>query len=80
MSEQAQSAALAAASAATEAAGALITYGREGGAIDSPHHHDMLYPLVDASRLALEAFREARGELDSDDGQLLAALIHWIEA
>lgn len=76
MSEQSQIKALAAAQAATEATGALLTYGREGGAIEAGNRHDMLYPLVDAARLALDA----QGLIEGDDGQLYAALVKWINA
>jgi len=81
MSEQAQTMALAAAHAAAESIGALITYGREGGAVDDAIHYDMLYPLADALRLSIEAVAAARGPAHaSDDDELLCALVKWIEA
>jgi len=80
VSEQAQIKALAAAGTATAGIAALITFGREGGDVDSAVHYDILYPLARALRLALESVRDARGSLDGDDGQLLAAAIHWIES
>lgn len=80
MSEQAQTKALAAAQTATDAIGALITYCREGGAVDDAVHYDMLYPLADALRIAIEAVAAARGDAHaSSDDQLLCALVKWIE-
>ncbi|MES2494602.1 MAG: hypothetical protein V4618_00680 [Pseudomonadota bacterium] len=80
MSEQAQTLALVAAQTATESIRALITYGREGGEVDDAVHCDMLYPLVAALRIGIEAVAAARGDGHaSDDDQLLCALVKWIE-
>ncbi|MCZ4340146.1 hypothetical protein O4H52_00910 [Sphingomonadaceae bacterium G21617-S1] len=75
MSEQAQAKALAAAQAASEAITALLEYARHGGAIGEGEAYDMLYPLADAARLALET----RGVIDGEDGRLYAAIVQWID-
>jgi hypothetical protein len=79
MSEQAQAKAIAAAQSASEAITALLAYAREGGPVDSSAHHDMLYPLADALRLAVEAVHDRADRLPDDDNQLLNAVQKWIE-
>lgn len=74
MSEQAQIAALAAAQVANEAVAALLLYGREGGALDIVFEADALGKLAEALRIGLEAY-----PLAEQDGELLSALIRWIE-
>jgi hypothetical protein len=80
MSGQAQAKAVAAAQAASEAITALLTYAREGGPVGDGERHDMVYPLADALRLALEAVHDRADRLPDDDNQLLNAVQKWIEA
>ncbi|KKC24685.1 hypothetical protein [Sphingomonas sp. SRS2] len=80
MSEQAQIKALAAASAGTDAVGALIEYARQGGPIDNARNYDMVYPLADALRLALEAVNDRADALSTADNDLLNAVQKGIEA
>lgn len=80
MSEQAQTKAIAAAQAASEAITALLTFGREGGKVGDGERHDMVYPLADALRLAVEAVHDRSDRLPDDDNALLNALQAWIEA
>lgn len=71
--------ALAAAAQATEGAAEMLRFTREGPSWPGPFEDEPIEQLADATKMAIEASIEAGEKLDDGRGQLLGALVRYLE-